>query len=801
MAEETKAQWGTPDKVFQTTETMQRVETVRAFDRMRVNNLANGGRPYSEAEMKEYQHQLNVNWLELQRKLQDATGQINNAFIPNGNFFTATSNGGAPAKRTEYGQKFTKLINKVLKRGKSGKRHHYVLRSRNASVALHGIGPLMWKTKTRLLPTFIPLEDLLIPTDTLLDFSTNLSYFAVNIYPTPGELIRWAFKNKEVDPGWNKKALEGIIKFLNEQSGNAFFPPDANDWSERPEAIAELYKQNSGYLESDAVPKCKMRAFYYYDTDTKKWLRKIILRENYGTVAAKGDTAEFIYDSKEPFADDIDHILQCQFGDNSIVPPLKYHSVRGIGTMLYAPSFTLNRLRSQAMQHVFQNLLTLWRIQDPNDRDRAKQILLMQNGIVPEGATIIPQQERHQIDPQLLDFGVSQMKQNIAENSTSFTPSADTGTKKERTKFEVQAQLQSASAMVSNVLSMMYAQEIFYYEELVRRILIKNTDDPTAIKFQEDCRKARIPENLLTPDNWNILPERVLGAGDNALGQAKADALMSQRLAYEPDSQQEILRMWTSQTLDDPDRALELVPSNPDQSTSGTRAAEDVYATLMRGIAVPMRKGIDHVGYCAALLAAMQAEIQGILQTDGMGTPDDVKGFQTVAGSVQENLNFLAMDDANKPTVKQLNDSLGQLMNEVKGMAQRQQEAAEKAQQEAQIDPAVQAKIQSDAMAAQQKMQISEATAAQKMEQKQQAFELKLQQQMQQHELKMATLQKQTEAALAAQQAKVNADLTEQGMRTAADLQAKGMETAADIAAKKAQAKANPPAKKVETKS
>lgn len=782
---ETKKQWGSPDSIFTTTEMMQSVENVRAADRARVNRLANGGRPYTDAEMKEFGHQLNVNWLELQRKLQDAIGQLNGAFIPNGNFFTCQSNGGKADKRAKYGQKFTKRVNRILKKGKSGKRFHYVLRSRNPSVAIHGIGPLMWRNKTRVIPSFVALEDLLIPTDTLLDFSTNLPYFAVNLYLTVGELYRLACIND--DPGWSKPVVQEILRNLKQKDGSSIFPTGESDWTEKPEAIEELYKQNSGYWESDAAPKVKLRAFYHQDRDDQKWYRKIVLREACGTVVEKGEKAKFVYESKTDFADDIDHILHCQFGDNSMCPPLKYHSVRGMGTMLFAPALTLNRLRNQAMQHVFQNLQTLWRINDPNDRDRAKQILLMQNGVVPEGAEIIPQNQRHQIDPRLLEFGVSQMKQNIAENSTSFTPGADTGTKKERTKFEVQAQLQSASAMVSNVLGMMYAQEIFLYEEIVRRLLIKTTDDPIAKQFQEDCKKDGIPDNLMEPDNWRIIPERVLGAGDNALAQAQADAMMTQRLTFEPEAQRKIQRQWLSTTLDDPDRAEDLVPDQPDTSTSGTIAAENVYGTLMRGINVPLREGIDHVGYCAALLAMMEAEVMRITQAKGMGTPQDLTGFQTVANSIQQHLQVVAQDDNQKQTVAQLADKLGQLMNEIKGMAQRQQQAAEAAAQP-QPDPQVLAKIQTDGMAAQQKLQISEATAAQKMEQKQQAFELKIQQSIQQHELRM----QQAMEALQAERAKLEASLTEQGMKTASDLKSEkmmtdaelqrlGMETAAEI--------------------
>lgn len=769
--------FSSPSKVRMVCENMQKIERDRAFDRAKIDALANGNRPYTADEVQKFQIQINVNWGFLGEKVRAATGQLNNAFIPAGNFFSAHSQDGEISKKTEYGQKFTKNINHILKRGRSGKKFHYILRSRNASVALHGIGPLMWTNEFRLLPRYVPLEDLLIPTDTSLELSSDLSHFAVNLYLTPGELYRMACTDK-TDPGWNEKAVRNILKDLkNLQESAVFDTTNVGDWNDRPEAIQELWKQNRGFLESDAVPRVKLRAFYHQDTETGKWYRKIVLRESTPSQAAATSTVsnadrvsddEFIYDGKDAFADDIDHILQIQYGDNSLVAPLKYPAVRGIGTLLYAPAEVLNRLTCQGVQHVLQNLLTWFKINDPTDRDRLKQIRLSQYGVMPEGASIVPQNERHQIDPKLLEFGMAQMKQNIAENSTSFTQGVDSGTRKEMTAFEARARLQSSSAMVGNVLGMMYPQEIFTYEEIVRRALKKNTNDPNAKRFQEMCKRDGIPDDLMVPENWRIVAERVLGSGDGMLAQAQADAMMQNIQGYEPDAQRKIRRLWTGVTLDDHDRAEELVPEEPDNSTSGTRAAEDVYGTAMRGAVIPLRKGIDQVGFCAALLSLMEGEIQQVLQLDGMGEPKQIEGFLAVSQTVEQILQFLAQDVRNKATVKELNDQLGNLLNEVKGMAQRHAEAAGEEQQ--QPDPEAMAKAESTTMLAKVKAEISQMNAALKRQQSEEKFALKQRQDFQKHQQAMAQKAQQTEA----------------------DIATKGLQTGADIAAKKAQAAGTP---------
>lgn len=746
-------EWGTPEKVWMATEQMQKVETRRATDRARINNLANGCRPYTEEERKKFQIQVNVNWLELSRKVQDATGQINNAFIPDGNYFTCFCETGEPSKRVEYGQKFTKCVNDVLKRNKTGKTHHFLMRSRNASVSLHGIGVLMWPNSYTVLPKFIALEDLLIPTDTYIDFS-NLTNFAINFNLTPGELYKMAFGDK-TDPGWKKDVVRSILMDLKDASSQPYFSQSLNDWSERPEAISELFKQNSGFMESDAVPKVKLRSFYYQDPKTGKWYQKIILRDN---TPSQESRKSFVYSGTDSFANDIGEILHVQFGDNSLVAPLKYHSVRGIGVMLYAACETINRLRCQAVQHIFQNMMTWFKVADPADRDRLKQIILSQYGVMPEGASIVPQTERHQIDSNLLQFGMAQMKQNISENSSSFTQNVNDGTSKQMTAFEAKARLQSSNAMVSNVLQMMYAQELFYYEEIVKRLLRKNGDN-VAESFKKACIKAGIPEAMLSPENWKIVAERVLGAGDNMLAQAQADQLMSQRMAFEPDAQRDILRTWASTTLNDPERASQLVPPTPVDATDGTFAAEDVFATLMMGIPVHVKKGIDHVGYCVAMIQMMQLEIKRITEKDGVGIKEDIDGLITCADSISQHMQIIAANEQNKAVVKEIGDTLGQLMNEVKAFSQRQQEAEAQAAAAAGPDLETQAKAQSVVMLAQTKAEIAQMTAEQKMQHKQQQFEQQISHKAAQHEQDLATKAEQIKAELIATGARTGAQI------------------------------------------
>ena len=752
---------------------MQMYVDRRARARTNINILFNGQQPWSTEEVKKYHIKKNVNWQEGTTKMLDAIRQINSAFIPAGNFFSALSNGGIPDKRPEYSQTFTNNANASLKRGKTGKTHMFVLKNRNCNVGVHGIGPMMWMTKGDLLPRYIPLEDLLIPTDTDQSFD-DLMYFGVNLYPTLGQFFDMTH-GERVDPGWKKGPVRRVLSDVRDLKIPGY---TASDWIHRPEAAAEVFKQNRMMLDTDATARVRIRIFFHKDYKDGKWYRKVILRDS----TANQSADEFLYDSNDPWAEELCEFIHVQYGDGSVVAPLKYHSVRGLGVMLFAPTWTINELRCSFVDHAQQNMQQWLRRKDSPDRDTSKVLELYNNAIIGEGWDFVKREERHQIDPRLAESSMAQMKQLMAENSSSFTTDIDTGTPKEMTAFEARARLNAASRQVASMLGMMYSLEVYYYEELVRRLCMKNPTDPAIKKFQNQCKRDGIPAHLMEASNWTIRPERVLGAGDQTLAQAIANTLFSVKSEFDPPAQKIIKRRFVAE-LTDPEFAKEIVPDSEEESTSGTRAAEDVFGTMMiSGIPSPPRKGIDHEGYIGALLAMMGSVIQNIEGTDGMGDPSDLTGLSAVAQSIEEHIGILAMSEEKKEIVKEFSDVLGDMMNKVRAFAQRQQEAMESEQ----LDPEKMAKIQTDQMAAQQKMQINEAATQQKLAQKDAAFRQKMSQS--QEKMVMESIQSQVKQQI--EQMNAANELRMESMKAAQEMRIKELEAVVGLSLKAKSAEA-----------
>jgi hypothetical protein len=655
-------EFDTVESIRKTVENMQLIENERALDRALIDTLANGERPYSPEEVEEFQVQFNINWGELKKSVRDANAQINSALLFKPTLFTATSKGGPPEKRDEYSQKFTDRINKKLRKGKTGRKSKFLLKSRNASVTLHGPGVMYWPNGYCELPNFCPLENFLVPTDTLLDFS-NCTYFNIKAELTPYQLYECTHGDK-VDENWNMTQVNAILDGLEEMGT---LNTNNYNWVQHPEKMQELFKQNRCYLNSDSVAKVKLDYFFSMENDGN-WFLKIVLREGIG----ESDQDEFVYTSETPFADDLEKIIHVQFGDNSLVPPLKFHSVRGIGTDNYAPAWALNMFRSDLFQHGKEQMRMYLRIGANADKGRENMVNLMQYGIVEDGITFVPQSERHQIDVDLVDNIIAQCRQNVQENSSSYVQEIDNGTEKEQTLGEAKIRQQTANQNVSTLLTMMYEQETPFYEETVRRWLMKNPTQGSVIDiFQKECIADGIPPELMVADNWDIEPDKVLGAGDQSLALQQASALFQSRNAFDPKSQRIILRQFTSTLTQDPAKGNLLVPDTKDDSTSGAIAAAGFFGTLMEGGTVPLVQGITQTDYIATMLKSAGGVIQKIQSTDNMGTPQQVAGLAAVLDDAKLHIQIVASDPTQKMLVKQSMDAVGKLENELKGFAQR----------------------------------------------------------------------------------------------------------------------------------
>lgn len=724
---------------------MRLADFYRSNNRARINNLFNGVPPYSDEEVDKNNINVNVNYLEALRISHDARSAYAQAYMKPGNFFKSTTDYGPVHKRDTYGRIVTKEMTRIMKKSLP---YFECQRSKFSANVLHGIGPAAFRNGDSWCPQMIGVEDVFIPANTLLTME-NLPLYALYRSFTGPELKRLA-KGPSPDKAWNQPMVNAILSWIEETTPSLFSTNWPELWS--PEKAQERLKGDGCLYTGDAVPQINVWDFYFWD-DSKKdagWKRRMIIDawtspsapDGGGMSRRKGkvfDTARtrFLYNPGDRiYARRLTEIINFQFADLSAVAPFRYHTVRSLGFMMYSICHLQNRLRCKVSTAVLESLMQYFRVKNMDDAQRVLKAELVDYGFLDDSIQFIPQAERWQVNGELAQMGLNENARIINQNSQSYNPANPFAEQRpERTKFEVMSEINATTSLVSAGLQQSYAYQVFEYREIFRRFMMKDSRDPEVRQFQAAVLQKGVPENLLCADYWEVEPERVIGAGNKTLELAIAQQLMEYRHLYDPEPQRLILRDVTTSLTDDPARAEMLVPDQP-QISDSTHDAQLAMASLMMGLPVAVKSGINHIEYIEALLADMALVIKMTQQTTNMGTPKEVIGLKNTANHITQHIQLLAQDPEQKARVKQYGDQLGKMMNLVKGFEQRIAEKMQKSQQQNGGDPEAMAKIQSQLMISQAKAENTRDAHAQRTAQRQLQFEMEQQRKAQEFQQK-----------------------------------------------------------------
>ena len=660
---------------------------------------------------------VNVNFGEMVVLFAHARRQMTEALLGPKNFFKISMPLAPTEKAGGWSMFITNFINRKMKESQE---YLCTKESQIASVVAHGIGPQIWDDAECWRPKYAAIEDFRVATDTETSLE-NLSWLAVRKPYTEGQLAKKVF-GKYADPGWKKDYVKRILHEYHDTN----YETTNYDWINAPEKMAELVKQNAGFYSSDAVPTIPLWHFYYLDdSDPRKPVIRLKVVPDLGVRGTYQDQ-DFIYDAGDrPFCKKWSQLTNVQFGDLNNKAPFLYHSVRSLGFLLMEPCYWTNLFRCRLLQHGMENFNIWLRVADPEGKSRAQKVELFDRGIIPEGVTVVPQTERHQIDADLVNGILAQLKQLQSEASQSYTQQLDTGTQKEQTAFETRAKIASVNAMMGGILGRMFRKEVFAYREICRRFCLRNSTDEDVQEFQAEALRFGIPRMWLNAEFWDIEAETPIGAGNMTMAESQVSTLMEWRDKFSPSAQQEILHEAVEVVTNDPRRADRWAPLDGQRGVSDAqRDAEFAFGTLMQGVPVRMKDGLNPIDQVETLLGLMAGVVAQIEKTGAMADAREIVGLQTTAGYIGKLIGQLAQDKAEKARVKQYSDALGKLMNIVKAFAQRLQEQMQKAgAANGAGDPQGAAKVQSMVIQAQTKAKISEATAAQKMQQKNAQFQ------------------------------------------------------------------------------
>jgi hypothetical protein len=736
----------TVEHVEQLVWTMRLADLPRSEDRNVLNRTFNGEPPYDKRTEEENNIEVNRNFLEGCGNLTDARTQWNSNFLKPGDWYTVRLDSGPVHKRAEWSQTITTHMNRALKRNLPMISQ---VRETGAAVLLHGIGSVAWGDRRSPIPKTIPISSLMIPSETDIDME-NLEYFAIFREMTPAQLWEKTHGPK-VDPGWNLPLVESELKYVAQETQKQ---PNTTAFQFMPERITELFKQG-GFWGSDAVPTIDYWDFYFreYENGTG-WYRRIFLdwsssgrsvdlnsKRAASSINRAGNETEskWLYTSgKRQYAQSWQEIIHCNFGDCSCVAPFKYHSVRSLGWMIWGLVDIQNQLDCKMTEQAFSDLMWFFRVAGQNEFNRIKKANFFHMGVIPQGISMLPAAERPEPNPQFIEMVLARNRDLITRHSAAYTRGNQQQSRgeKEKTATQVMAEENAVNTLVSGVVTMACTYETFKGREIARRLCIKNNPDPIARKFRHGCLvEGEVPPEYLDVERWDIECEPAMGAGNKTMQMAIVQYLNQVRPNLGPDAQRKVDHTGILTVTGNAQVAEDLAPIRGQEPIS--RSAHDAeLATdrLMRGLALTPTPQMVHEDYVKVWLKDMTGIVGQIQQSGGVGTREQVSGLGNMAKHVGAFLQIMGQSKEEGPKVKQYGQALGQIMNLVKGFAQRlQQQAAVGNGQGGGVRGEDKAKIAATMMMAQTKSKIAERSNAQRTAQKQVGFEMKEQQQERKH--------------------------------------------------------------------
>lgn len=725
----------------------------RADNRARVMNLFNGLPPYSDEYIRANNLEVAVNFLEAPQLAQAARTQYETAFFTPAYYFSVKVDRGPAHKREEWSTIITRHLSRAMKQGASALKYRENLRNVFASTVLFGVGPVTWDDRESWCPEMSSIADVMIPSQTLLTMG-NLEYFATYRRYTAAQLHKMTHGPK-VDKAWNLDIADKCMEWAGRQTGQNTI--GAETWT--PERIAEDVKENGGWWGSDAVPTINCWDFRYFDDASKVsgWKRKIVLdapslseagdyKDKKVSATTKNflnERNQFLYDGEDRnFASKLSEMTHWQFADGSITAPFRYHSVRSLGYLLYAVCHLQNRLRCAMTEAAFEACLQYFRVSNPNDAQRVIKLALINRGVIPDGVNFVRPEERWQVNERLIQTVMGLNRQSMADNSASYNRNFGLESEKgpEKTATQINAEVNAASAMTSAMLESSYGYQIFQYREIARRFCIANSKDPDVRQFRMNCIEDGIPVEALNSDCWDLTVEKVLGSGNRQVAFGQAQAMMQVYDRLEPSGQQVVLRNYVFAVTGDSGLTDSIVPAKPQLVTNSVHDAQLSASTLLMGLPMGLKEGVSHAEYAATLLGSLGVEVQKASANGGMADMTAIQGMMNLAGQSVDgqpmanpdgspgngalfHIQILEQDNGAKQLVKQLNDILSNLMNEVRALAQRAMEAMQAQQNgngQPELTPEDTVKLKSELTKMQIKSEAMRDSHNQRMEQRQQ---------------------------------------------------------------------------------
>lgn len=559
------------------------------------------------------------------------------------------------------------------------------------------------------------LDDFVIPRQTRATEEAVDVLFALR-KPLLHEIWR-AIEDEKVatELGWNVRVAK---KALVQASKGATVTSWATDWAE----LQTRLKNNDLGESFDSATVPVVHA----------WVREKSGKVSHYMFLADGSgNEEFLFAKRDRFDSPLDAfvIFTAGIGSNGT-----YHSIRGAAYRAYNVICESNKLRCAMIDGTKLAMATLIRPKDGESMDDMTIVVNGSTAYLPPDAEIADRGNFPSPAQYALPI-VTDLSQLLSSTTGMFRPRPSANEGPDKTRFEMQAQIESQTALTTSAVNVFYRSMGRFLNSILRRVqkldpeqLAITGEHPAILEFYRRVVARDIPVEAVKAMH-KLVPIKALGLGSPTQRLAAVQGLGQLAGSFDAVGRRTFDRMLAATYLgyDGVDAVL---PRNPaPRTTIDNKVAELEHSALEdREVQVdPTELHQTHIEVHFSILQPDFEEIKKEIDSgeeDAEDAIDDIQYLQRTVQHIAAHIEQLRPDPTRAEQVAQYDDAIGQYVAAVKRLADQTQAAIdeeENSQKGDKMSPEAQMKFeehrQKMAMvqeAFDQKMRLKEAEAQQR---------------------------------------------------------------------------------------
>jgi len=697
-----------PDSLHQVYTRLKQSDAVNARNRSEVDAMFDGAPPYDDNTLREagMASRCNLNFGEAEALLESALAGYVDLVQSVENLISVEVKEADPQKKSDYERIIAEGFTKMLREWDEFNFKHVL----NSTYFIkHGVSVAYWEDEYDWRWQISKIGDFLLPRRTFA--AEEMVEVAVSPRIMRAHELYSFIKNEKraSELGWNVDEVKTAI-LANSGARDAYH---VTDW----ERYQEDLKNNDIYVAHGAGSEIRV---------IHAWVKEYDGTVSHYISLADGSNEEFLYEKRSRFRKACDAFVTFCYG---VGTNGYYASIRGLGYKIFPHIQVSNRMRCQFVDGA---MLSTSLLIQPDSEDSLENLAFEYLGpfsVLNSGVQILeknlPNIGQNAI-PVLQD-----MSQQLRERAGAYRSVSGNPDSKERTKFEVQAQLQGDSRLTTGAMNLFYEP----WSRLLRGAFKRATreDYMTAERggeavaaFKKYCTSRGVPLDVLHNKVTEVRAVRSIGAGSDQLRLVAMDEFMAMANQFDEQGRQSLLRDRVAARIgyDHVDRYVpKLQESRP---VIDEKIAELENAAMSQGRQVTLQPSENHFVHASVHIQDIANLAQAVKQQQA-DSQQAAQYFQLAMPHATQHLQFVAQDASRKQEYGQLKQALQQSGEIAEQTIEKVSAEQARAAQAGGAEPAAgspevasklqthQAELQMEQERHQQKLALQQAEAQQKL--------------------------------------------------------------------------------------